>query len=91
MPTFFLNFSVFLGDQLWFPFYTTRFVFRSVENWPNRQSFVNMISEQWTASQFVIPAKSGGGGREPGSRNNLIILYFHWIPDLAPQGGARPE
>jgi hypothetical protein len=38
-------------------------------------------------SQFVIPAKSGGGGREPGSRKNLIILKFHWIPDLARFGG----
>jgi hypothetical protein len=33
-------------------------------------------------SQFVIPAKSAAGGLEPGSRNNLIILNFHWIPDL---------
>jgi hypothetical protein len=38
-------------------------------------------------SQFVIPAKSGGGGREPGSRKNLIILNFYWIPDLARLGG----
>jgi len=33
--------------------------------------------------QFVIPAKSAGGGREPGSRKNLIILNSNWIPDLA--------
>ena len=40
------------------------------------------------ASQIVIPAKSGGGGREPGSRKNLIILNFYWIPDsrFAPSG-----
>jgi hypothetical protein len=36
-----------------------------------------------TGSQFVIPAKSRKGGREPGSIKNLIILPFHWIPDLA--------
>jgi hypothetical protein len=42
-------------------------------------------------SQFVIPAKSAIGGREPGSRKNFIIFTFHWIPDLAPQSGARPE
>ncbi len=40
---------------------------------------------------FVIPAKSAYGGREPGSRKNLIILTFHWIPDLAPRSDARPE
>jgi len=34
-------------------------------------------------SPFVIPAKSVYGGREPGSRNNLIILNSNWIPDLA--------
>jgi hypothetical protein len=42
---------------------------------------------QETGSQLVIPAKSGGGGREPGSRKNLIILNFYWIPDLARLGG----
>jgi hypothetical protein len=42
-------------------------------------------------SQFVIPAKSACGGREPGTRKNLIILNLHWIPDLAPRSGARPE
>jgi len=42
-------------------------------------------------SQFVIPAKSAVGGREPGSRNNLIILNSIWIPDLAPLNGTRPE
>ncbi len=35
-----------------------------------------------TVSQCVIPAKSRRAGREPGSRKNLIILNFHWIPDL---------
>ena len=34
------------------------------------------LSPQETASQFVIPAKSADGGREPGSRENLIILIF---------------
>jgi hypothetical protein len=33
-------------------------------------------------SQFVIPAKSAGGGREPGSRKRLFIEYLGWIPDL---------
>ena len=42
-------------------------------------------------SQFVIPAKSAYGGREPGSSKHLIILNFNWIPDLAPRSGARPE
>jgi hypothetical protein len=36
---------------------------------------------------FVIPAKSAVGGREPGSRNNLIILTSNWIPDLARFSG----
>jgi len=40
---------------------------------------------------FVIPAKFVPDGREPGSRKKLIILKFHWIPDLAPRSGARPE
>jgi hypothetical protein len=35
-----------------------------------------------TESQFVIPAKSAGSGREPGSRESFIILTFHWIPDI---------
>jgi hypothetical protein len=35
-----------------------------------------------TVSQFVIPAKFVHGGREPGSRKNLNILNFHWIPDI---------
>ena len=35
-----------------------------------------------TVSQFVIPAKSRKAGREPGSRNSLIILNLYWIPDL---------
>ena len=34
-------------------------------------------------SQYVIPAKSAYGGREPGSRKNLLIFYTYWIPDLA--------
>ena len=45
----------------------------------------------WRIAQSVIPAKSVCGGREPGSRQNLIILDSHWIPDLAPRSGARPE
>jgi len=48
-------------------------------------------SPQETVSQFVISAKSDCGGHEPGSRNKLIILNIYWIPDLAPQSGARPE
>ncbi len=48
-------------------------------------------STQETVLQFVIPAKSADGGREPGSRKNLTILNTHWIPDLAPRSGARPE
>jgi hypothetical protein len=38
-------------------------------------------------SHFVIPAKSAVGGREPGSRNKLIILNSNWIPDLARFSG----
>jgi hypothetical protein len=34
--------------------------------------------------QFVIPAKSACGGREPGSRKSLINMDSIWIPDLAP-------
>jgi hypothetical protein len=37
------------------------------------------------------PGQVRWGGREPGSRKNLIILNFHWISDLAPRSGARPE
>ena len=33
------------------------------------------------------PGQVRRGGREPGSRKNLIILDFHWIPDLARLGG----
>ena len=46
---------------------------------------------QEAVSQFVIPAKSAGSGREPGSRKKSIMLTFHWIPDLAPRCGARSE
>jgi len=28
------------------------------------------------------PAKSAGGEHEPGFRKNLIILNFHWMPDI---------
>ena len=42
-------------------------------------------------SLFVIPAKSRKAGREPGSRKNVILLDFYWIPDLAPRSWARPE
>jgi hypothetical protein len=42
-------------------------------------------------TQFVIPAKSACGGREPKSRKDLIILEFHWIPDLARLRLTRPE
>jgi hypothetical protein len=31
------------------------------------------LSLRKTVSQFVIPAKSDWDGREPGSRNNLIV------------------
>ena len=34
------------------------------------------LSPQETVPQFVIPAKSACGGREPGSTNNLIIWTF---------------
>ena len=44
-----------------------------------------------TVSQFVIPAKFAHGGREPGSRENIIALNLRWIPDLAPRSGTRPE
>jgi len=49
-----------------------------------------VIPAKEAVSQVVIPAKSAYG-REPGSRRNLVILAFHWIPDLAPRSGARPE
>ncbi len=49
------------------------------------------LSPQETVWQFVIPAKSAGGGHEPGSRKNLIILNLHWIPDLARFRRTRPE
>jgi len=49
------------------------------------------LSPQETVSQFVIPAKSAWGGRESGSRKNLIIKSLYWIPDLAQRSGARPE
>jgi hypothetical protein len=39
----------------------------------------------------VIPAKSRKAGREPGSSNDLIILNFRWIPDLARLRRSRPE
>ena len=42
-------------------------------------------------SRFVIPAKSRKAGREPGSRKNVILLDFYWIPDLARRRRARPE
>jgi hypothetical protein len=42
-------------------------------------------------SQFVIPAKFAHGEREPGSWKKAIAENFHWIPDLAPRSGARPE
>jgi hypothetical protein len=36
---------------------------------------------------FVIPNKSAAAGRVPGSRKNLILSNFYWIPDLARLGG----
>jgi hypothetical protein len=51
----------------------------------------------------LVPSPLGGGVaiRHPGQvrprrtragiQKNLIILTFHWIPDLAPRSGARPE
>jgi len=64
-----------------------------IQNSKASLSFVSLVvgNAHPTVSQFVIPAKSRKAGREPGSRKNLIILNFHWIPDLAPQSGARPE
>ena len=41
-------------------------------------------------ANFVIPAKFRTAGREPGSRNNLVVLNFYWIPDLARRKRARP-
>jgi hypothetical protein len=41
-------------------------------------------------AKFVIPAKFRKAGREPGSRNNLVVLNFYWIPDLARRKRARP-
>jgi hypothetical protein len=38
---------------------------------------------QFRIAHFVIPAKFRKAGREPGSRNNLVVLNFYWIPDLA--------
>jgi hypothetical protein len=52
---------------------------------------VKILYLSFDLAQVVIPAKSAHGGREPGSRKNVIILIFHWIPDLAPRSGARPE
>jgi hypothetical protein len=40
---------------------------------------------------YVIPAKSRKAGREPGSRKDLIIFSFHWIPDLVRFRRTRPE
>ncbi len=47
----------------------------------------NFFSPRGAVSQFVIPAKSRKAGREPGSRKSMIILNFHWIPDLVRLGG----
>jgi hypothetical protein len=41
-------------------------------------------------AKFVIPAKFRKAGREPGSRNNLVVLNFYWIPDLSRRKRARP-
>jgi hypothetical protein len=49
------------------------------------------LSPKETVSRLVIPAKSGKAGREPGSRKNMIILNFYWIPDLARLKRTRPE
>jgi hypothetical protein len=43
------------------------------------------------AQTFISGTWFAHGGSEPGSKKNVIILNFHWIPDLAPQDGARPE
>jgi len=29
--------------------------------------------------------------RRRGTRHQMTLLNFHWIPDLAPRSGARPE
>jgi hypothetical protein len=49
------------------------------------------VAKEILDAGFVIPAKSAGGGREPGSRKNLIISKFHWIPDLVRLRRTRPE
>jgi len=51
------------------------------------QNFEFLVFKLKTVSQPVIPAKSAGGGPEPGSRNNLIISHSNWIPDLARLSG----
>ena len=38
---------------------------------------------EFRIAHFVILAKFRKAGREPGSRNNLVVLNFYWIPDLA--------
>jgi hypothetical protein len=43
--------------------------------------------ESTKTAKFVIPAKSDADGCEPGSRKSLLILDFHWIPDLVRFGG----
>jgi hypothetical protein len=55
-----------------------------------RREFRKVVKEILDAG-FVIPTKSRKAGREPGSRQNLIILKFHWIPDLARCRRTRPE
>ena len=49
--------------------------------------FVQSVTQE-TASQFVIPAKSASGGREPGSRKNFIILTFDRILRSRLTGGG---
>ncbi|MGB6377960.1 MAG: hypothetical protein WBG24_14690, partial [Syntrophobacteria bacterium] len=55
----------------------------SAVSFMNAMRFALCGNQSTTVFQFVIPAKSGGGGREPGSRNSLIILNFRWILDPA--------
>ena len=50
------------------------------------------LSPQETVWQFVIPAKSARGGREPGSRKNLTILNSTLdSPSIFAQGGEPVE
>ena len=48
---------------------------------------LNLLFLPQGVPQLVIPAKSGIAGREPGTRENLIILRLHSIPASVRQRG----